>query len=139
MEAMELQDRNSENARRNDDGRGALTANQCIPTGIDCYIGDICCESGEVCPSCTVAPCTCLPVARNGNKKNGNKKAGRNRNSVNGNSDTKKFANRGGSTNRNGNKNGSQCVDEGSDCFIGDICCNSGETCPSCNVAPCKC
>ena len=120
---MGRQIRNSENARKNSDGtydgNGAWKTNQCVPTGTDCYVGDFCCESGDTCPSCTVAPCQCLPVDGEKNKK--------------------KSGNRSGNKNRQSSKSDSQCVAKGSACYIGDICCNSGETCPSCNVAPCTC
>jgi len=31
------------------------------------------------------------------------------------------------------------CVKPGNSCYITDICCNTGNVCPSCNVAPCSC
>ena len=129
---MADQDRNPGNAKRNRDGTyigNGWRTNQCVLTGNDCYVGDTCCESGDTCPSCNIAPCKCLPVDGTRNKKAG------------GSSETKakRFANRGGNSNRNSNRDDDQCVAKDSNCYIGDVCCNTGKTCPSCNVAPCKC
>ena len=93
------QERYSGNARKNSDGtyngNSAWGANQCVLTGTDCYVGDFCCGSGDTCPSCTVAPCQCLPV--NGEKSN------------------KKNSNRSGNKkNRQSGKSESQCVATGS-------------------------
>lgn len=135
---MADQNRNSGNARRNRDGtydgHGAWKTNQCVETGEDCYVGDFCCETGETCPSCTVAPCQCQPVGEARNKKDGRNRGG----STSGDNEAKKFANR-ADGNRNSNRKSEQCVKIGNDCYIGDVCCGNGETCPSCNIAPCKC
>ncbi|KAL7514361.1 hypothetical protein ACHAXN_011577 [Cyclotella atomus] len=121
-ETMADQNRYSGSARKNADGtyvgNDAWRTNQCVPTGDDCYVGDVCCESGEVCPSCNVGPCQCQPVEGTRNKK-----ANRNRNSDNtGESDARRFANHG----TNNDRSRSVCVEKGSDCYIGDICCGSG-------------
>lgn len=60
------------------------------------------------------------------------------------NNEAKKFANRAEDSKakrsgNKGNKDKSHCVKRGKSCYVADVCCNNGEVCPSCNVAPCSC